>query len=52
MALIIISLLVLVPLALLGWDLARSKKANQASAPTGLRVVQNPPSDHSRRNAA
>lgn len=44
MAIVIIALIVLVPLALLGWDLARTK--SHRHAPTA-----GAPSDHARPNA-
>jgi len=45
MAIVIIALIVLVPLALLGWDLARTKSRHHAPTAGG-------PSDHARPNAS
>lgn len=45
MAIVIIALIVLVPLALLGWDLARTKSHRHAPTAGG-------PSDHARPNAS
>lgn len=53
MAVIVVSLLVLVPLALLGWDLSRTKKANEIAAPSGFAPgAGNTPSDTVHPNAS
>ena len=52
MAIVIVSLIVLVPLALLGWDLARTKSANAQGAAGFTPTVVHNPSEKVRPNAS
>jgi hypothetical protein len=52
MAIVIVSLIVLVPLALLGWDLARTKSANAQGAAGFTPTVVHNSSDKVRPNAS
>jgi len=52
MAIVIVSLIVLVPLALLGWDLARTKSANAQGASGFAPSVARNANDQVRPNAS